>query len=68
MLLLSTEKDCRKIRTGKVEFLPETSKAAECWYVWRKVLKVTMGGSKFKRDLVFIPKKVCVDYEYLKNI
>ena len=27
-LLLNAEKDCRKIRTGEVEFLPEISKAA----------------------------------------
>ena len=31
-ILLHTEKQCRKLRTGEVEYLPEISAAAERWY------------------------------------
>ena len=32
-LLLHAEKDCRKLRTGKVDFSPEVSNAADKWYL-----------------------------------
>ena len=38
-LLLSTEKYCRKLRTGAIAFLPELSKKGLTWRFWRKVVQ-----------------------------
>ena len=40
-ILLHTEKQCRKLRIGEVEYSPEVSAAAEKWYTWRIVQKVS---------------------------
>ena len=52
-LLLSIERNCRKLRTGAVSFLPKLSKLGLTWRFWRKV-------AHFKRSLFF-------DEGYLKR-
>ena len=67
-LLLYTEKRCRKLRIGEVNFSLEVSKATKTQYLQRIVLKVAQGRSQCKRELAQILYEVNAEVGDLTNI
>ena len=67
-LLLHAEKDCRKLRTGEVDFSPEVSTAADKWYLWRVALKVALGKYSLLPELKCICSKLRVSLPSLNNV
>ena len=67
-LLLYAEKECKKIRIGKVDFSLEVSKAIEIWYFQRVALKIVQRRVINCRELCRLATKLNISACNLGNI